>query len=328
MEYTNLSAGSTLRISRLVFGCEPLGGTDWGAVDIPAVKAAAIAAWDSGINCFDTAPVYGLGESERNLRDALGSRIKDAVVSTKIGLSWISRGTGGRACVYRDARPASIQRSVEDSLRRLGVERLALVFIHWPDPGAPLEDTMEALSRLREQGKIGEIGVSNFAPEQIRRAHRLMALSTAQVQYSLLRRESAVEIVPTCRSFGVGVMAWGVLAQGLLTGKYSSDTQFAANDRRRVHPNFDSINRERCSSLAAKLRTVSERHAALPAQVAIRWALDQPGVCAGIVGIKTRDQLRDMLAAADLRLDAEDYLALEADSASDGITATENANAN
>jgi aryl-alcohol dehydrogenase-like predicted oxidoreductase len=327
MEYTTISPRSSVRISRLVFGCEPLGGTDWGAVEIRQVKAAALAALDSGINCFDTAAIYGLGESERNLRDALGPRIRDTVVSTKVGLSWHSGG-GRRACVYRDAKPESIRRAVEQSLSRLGLGQLPLVFLHWPDPDTPLEETMGALSRLREEGKVGEVGVSNFGPEQIRQAHKLMDLSSAQVQYSLLRRESETEILPTCRSLKIGVMAWGVLAQGLLTGKYSQDSAFAENDRRRVHPNFDPANRHHGCILNERLRVIAQRHSARPAQIAMRWVLDRPGVSAAIVGIKNCDQLHDLTEAASLRLTTQDYLLLRTDADSSAGTKKEEANAN
>jgi aryl-alcohol dehydrogenase-like predicted oxidoreductase len=306
-------AHSGLRVSRLVFGCEPLGGADWGSVDIGAIQRAAMAALDAGINFFDTAGVYGLGESERNLRKALGSRIKEAVICTKIGLSWHSVGARGRASVYRDAKPTSLCHMVEASLTRLGVEHLQVVLIHWPDPETPLECSMEALGRLREQGKIGDVGVSNFSSADIRQAHQSMALSMAQVQYSLLRRECAGDIIPTCRSLGIGAMAWGVLAQGLLTGKYSQDSAFSQNDRRRTHPNFDPVSRRRGCLMNERLRVIAQRHAARPAQVAVRWVLDQAGVSAAIVGIKDCNQLHDMTEAAMLRLTTEDYLLLNAE---------------
>jgi aryl-alcohol dehydrogenase-like predicted oxidoreductase len=188
----------------------------------------------------------------------------------------------------------------------MGLARLPLVLIHWPDANTPLEDTMEALMRLREEGKLGDVGVSNFAAGQIRQAHSLMELSGIQAQFSLLRRETETEIVPECLSLQLGVMAWGVLAQGLLSGKYSAGSPFPANDRRSVHPNCAAAHRSRLSNTNATVRVVAERHGVRPAQVAIRWVLDQAGISAAIVGIKTRDQLRDMLRASSLRLTDED----------------------
>jgi aryl-alcohol dehydrogenase-like predicted oxidoreductase len=290
-----------------------LGGTDWGAVDIGAIQKAAIAALDSGINFFDTAGVYGLGESERNLRKALGSRIKEAVICTKIGLSWDTSGSQGRSLVRRDSRPASLRRMVEESLTRLGIEHLPVVLIHWPDPETPLESSMEELARLREQGKIGDIGVSNFSLAEIGQAHKVMGLSIAQVQYSLLRRECEGELIPGCHSLGIGAMAWGVLAQGLLTGKYAQDITFTENDRRRTHSNFDPESRHRGCLLNERLRLIAQRHSVQPAQVAVRWVLDQAGVSAAIVGIKNCKQLNEMTEAATLRLTPEDCSFLTTD---------------
>lgn len=306
-------AYSGVCVSRLVFGCEPLGGTDWGTVDIGAIQRAAAAALDFGINFFDTAGVYGLGESERNLRKALGVRIKETVICTKVGLRWNAIGQQGRAVVRRDSSPASLNRMVEESLARLGVDHIPVVLIHWPDPETPLESSMEALARLREQGKVGDVGLSNFAPAEIRQAHKQMALSIAQVQYSLLRRECEDEFIPVCRSLGVGTMAWGVLAQGLLTGKYSQGSAFPENDRRRMHPNFDAVSRQRGCLLNDSLRVIAQRHGVKPAQVAVRWVLDQTGVSAAIVGIKNCNQLHDMTEAAKLRLTSEDYRLLTTD---------------
>jgi aryl-alcohol dehydrogenase-like predicted oxidoreductase len=266
MEYASLSSESKVCTSRLVFGCEPLGGSDWGSVDIREIQKSAAAAFDSGINFFDTASVYGLGESERNLRYALGSRMKDVVISTKVGMGWHSRPTPERALLYRDSKPGSICRMVEESLTRLGIERLPVVLIHYRDPDTPLEETMGAMRRLREQGKVGEVGVSNFRPEDILQAHRLMPLAVVQVEYSLLRREIEARLIPICRWLGIGVMAWGPLAQGLLTDKYSLDHQFPPNDRRRVHPNFEPPSRRRGCVLNAKLRFIAERRSVRPAQ--------------------------------------------------------------
>ncbi len=295
MEFRRVSPRSSLTVSVVGFGCEPLGGADWGQVDLEGVKRAAAVAADSGINFFDTAGVYGLGASERNLRQALGSRIRDVVVSTKCGFSWRQSSDVERADVWRDASPDAIRRDTESSLKRLGLDCIPLLFVHWPDPKTPLEDTLEALVRLREQGKISEIGLSNYPVSQIEIAARNCPYLVAiQGQYSVLHREHERDVLPVCRREGLGFFAWGPLAQGLLTGKYGEATVFAAGDRRRTHPNFTLEERRRAAHFVKELAASGRG----PAQAAVRWVIDQPGVTAAITGVKGEDQVSELLGVS------------------------------
>lgn len=308
MIYRSLSTDSNLVVSSIAFGCEPLGGADWGNVDIHAVSGAAREALDLGVTLFDTAAVYGLGASETNLRRALGPRIRDVVVSTKAGMRWSPHASGERAHVMSDASPRSIVDSVEASLGRLGIEKIPLLFIHWPDPATPLEDTLGTLAHLQEQGKVGEVGLSNYGPNEIEKARKLMPISAVQVQYSLISRDIEAALVPACRLLGIPLIVWGAMSQGLLTGKYSAETVFQANDRRH---GAASEKRLRAAAMSRRLAALAVDRGSSAAQLAIGWVLSRPQVASAIVGIKNSRQLQECVAAASLRLRAEDFNVLE-----------------
>jgi aryl-alcohol dehydrogenase-like predicted oxidoreductase len=297
--HRHLSADSRLLVSPVGFGCEPLGGTDWGNVDIGAVRTAANEAIDLGVNLFDTAAVYGLGASETNLRRALGSRVRDVVISTKAGMKWTPHAAGERAQVVRDASPESIVQSVEASLGRLGIERIPLLFIHWPDPAIPLEDTLGAVMRLQEQGKVAELGLSNYAAEDIIRARKTMGITAVQVRYSLLTRDIEATLVPTCQALGIPLIAWGTLAQGLLAGTHSAGTIFPTNDRRRS-ASGDRLTR--AAAISDRLRILARDRKSTAGQMAIGWILSRSSVASAIVGIKSSRQLHEAVAAASLQL--------------------------
>jgi aryl-alcohol dehydrogenase-like predicted oxidoreductase len=169
MEYAALA---DLKVSRIIFGCEALGGTDWGKVDVPAVQAAVAHAWDRGINTFDVADVYGLGRAETALAEALGPRRHDAVIITKFGVNWRQGKNGGRAETFRDASPAHAKKAAENSLRRLKIDCIPLYLVHWPDPRTPLADTRAALEELKAAGKIRRYGLSNFPGRRLAAAWR------------------------------------------------------------------------------------------------------------------------------------------------------------
>ena len=171
MEYVRLS-GTDLVISRVGFGCEPLGGTDWGHVGESDAVAAVSRALDLGISFFDTADVYGLGRSEEILSRALGKRRKDVVIATKFGVNWHRGPKEGRAQTFFDCSSRRAIEALEGSLRRLRVDCISLYLVHWPDPNTPIGETMQTLMKCREAGKIQHIGVSNFPVSLIREAHQ------------------------------------------------------------------------------------------------------------------------------------------------------------
>jgi aryl-alcohol dehydrogenase-like predicted oxidoreductase len=295
VQRTTLAPGLT--VSRIALGCEPLGGTDWGEVDVPDAMAAVSAAADAGINFFDTADSYGLGRSEERLSQALGNRRHEMVIATKVGVRWELPTGGGRARTYRDSRPQYIKSAVEESLRRLALDSLPLLYLHWPDPATPLQDTVAALEQLKTAGKVRHIALSNFSSDQIAEVNRATPLAAVQVEYNLLNRSAAYGILPTCQALSIPVIAYGPLAQGLLTGKFSSAPQFPATDRRHRLRHFRGEALDAGLATVDALRREGTARNQTPAQLAIGFVLSTPGIACAVAGAKTPEQVRQNAAA-------------------------------
>ncbi|MFN8570909.1 MAG: aldo/keto reductase [Gemmatimonadaceae bacterium] len=299
MEYVTLTDGTDhVRISRLIMGCEPLGGVDWGRMNVADVREAVARSLDLGVTTFDTADVYGLGESERALGTVLGKRARDVVIITKGGVNWRC-AADQRATTFADLSPAHVTRAVDASLRRLGVDSIPLYFLHRPDPSTPLADTLEALVRCREAGKIRLIGVSNFPVPLVRAALTHTRIAAVQAQYNLVDRSAEDALIPACRALELPVLAYGALAQGMLGGQYRADAQFGEDDRRHRLPHFADAARRTSFGVVRQAADVARSIGRTPAQVSIRWVLDQPGVAAAIVGAKHPKQAEDNAASAD-----------------------------
>src|SRR5262245_38203625 len=227
MIYRRMGA-SALEVSALGFGCWELGGTNYGAIDEAAAIAAIRRALDLGVTLFDTAPGYGFGHSEAVLGRALGPRRKDVVLVSKTAVSW-DPVTFTRKL---DARYSTVKRIAEAGLRRLGTAHLHVVLIHRPDVDTPLDETMRALNDLVAEGKPRAVGVSNFTAYELRESRRHAPICANQVGYNLFDRRWEREMFPTARELGIGVMAYGPLAHGLLTGAMGRDTAFDPADWR------------------------------------------------------------------------------------------------
>lgn len=309
MEYVQL-AGTTRRISRITIGTEPLGGTDWGSVDIAAVERGIQRAVELGINVFDTADVYGLGLAEERLSKALGAQRHEVCIISKFGVNWEPAEPGKRAKTYFDSRPQRVVEALEASLRRLRIESIPLYLVHWPDPRTPIEDTFDMLRRCQAAGKIQCLGVSNFSAEQIRTAHRLAPLTAVQISYNLLDRRAEQAIIPVCDELGISVFCYGALAQGFLTGKYQPGTQFATDDRRFRLPHFSQSQLNDNLWLIERLQTIAQSRGKFSAQVAIRWILENPSVASAITGIKSAEQVESNAGALDWSLNEQEKLNL------------------
>jgi aryl-alcohol dehydrogenase-like predicted oxidoreductase len=303
--------GTAFEVSRLALGCGALGCPDHGEVSLPEAMAAVTRAHDLGVNLFDTADVYGLGQSEVLLSKALGSARHDAVIVSKFGVDWEAPNRGsGRARTFRNSSPRRVVEAVEGSLRRLRIEALPLYLIHWPDPTVPVEDTVEALLRCQAAGKIRHFGVSNFNGPQIREASAVGTVSAAEVQYNLMVRSPEHDILPACRELNVAVLAYAPLAQGLLTGVEALTRPIVEGDRRLTLPHFGPAIRDRSATLLRLLERMGEKYGRSPAEVAIRWVLDNPLVSVAIVGAKSPTQLDRNIGALEWCLHAEDREAL------------------
>lgn len=273
--------------------------------------AAVQEALDSGINLFDTADVYGLGQSEELLSKALGSRRHDVVIVTKFGVNWERVEGQSRARTFLDASRSRVFAAVEDSLRRLRLDAIPICLVHWPDPNTPQEETFEALLELRDKGMIRSIGVSNYPPDLVAKVLGDYPVAVSEHEYSLLKRGAEQDILPLAREAQFGVLTYGSLAQGLLTGKYDESSTFGEDDRRHRLRHFQGQGLRSAMQVVERLRTVAARHDATPAQVAIAWAVETPGVSSVIVGAKTPAQVRANASAVGIRLTAEERGFLE-----------------
>ena len=305
MEYVKLGK-TDLRISRVGFGCEPLGGVDWGRVDDKESISAVRRGLHLGITFFDTADVYGLGRSEEMLSRALGKQRHDVVIATKFGVNWRRNPKGGRANAFRDSSPQRVVEALEGSLRRLRIDCVPLYQIHWPDPSTPISRTMETLAKCQEAGKIRYIGCSNFPADLIREADGAYCLHSVQANYNVAERAIEGEISDCCKELGIAVLAYGCLAQGLLTGKYGPSTRFESNDRRSRLEKFQGKNFARFLVLVDKLRDIGVRYGKTPSQVAIRWILENPLIACAICGVKKAEQIEENVGALGWRLSQED----------------------
>jgi aryl-alcohol dehydrogenase-like predicted oxidoreductase len=301
MEYIRLF-NTDLTISRLIFGCEPLGGTDWGKVDENLLDQAVSRSVDLGVNCFDVANVYGLGLAEERLSQILGSKRHEVVIISKFGVNWETPRGQSRAKTFLDCSPERVISALEGSLQRLRLDCIPIYLVHWPDPKTPIDKTLEALLRCQKEGKIQYFGVSNFPLTLLREANHFTNVGILELQYNLVDRSSEEELLPYCQTEKINVFAYGSLAQGLLTGKYDASTTFEKDDRRHRLPHFQPDAIKKNLRILDKLKTIGDQYEKTVSQVAIRWILDNPSISAAIVGAKTPYQTEMNLGALDWQL--------------------------
>lgn len=302
-----------LSVSRLAFGGCPMGGHGWGEVSRSDFLRAVNVALDCGVNFFDTADIYGLGEGERTLGEALGRRRDEAVVATKFGV----RVEGGRT--FYDNSPAWVRRALEQSLRRLGSDHVDLYQVHYRDGTTPLDDVVGTLLSLRDEGMIRHIGLSNVGAEDASdlEAHR-GAFASFQNEFSLANRTQEADIL-FLRAVGLTPLTWGSLGQGILTGKYDSSTRFGPDDRRSrpIYANFHGEKLAHNLRIVDALRGIADDVSRSVSAVAIRWILDHLPGSVAIAGIKNVSQLESNLEALGWHLSADHLAALDAVSSSE-----------
>ena len=303
---------SDLQITRLGVGAWAIGGGGWdfgwGSQDDTQSLRAIQAALDAGINWIDTAAVYGLGHSEEVVARALESRNPRPYIFTKCSMVWGSDRTIGHSL-----KADSIARECEASLRRLKVDTIDLYQVHWPDPDPDIEEGWMEMARLKEQGKIRWIGVSNFDAEQMKRAAAIAPITSLQPPYSLLRRDIESAVLPYAARQGIGVIVYSPMASGLLSGKMTRERIAAmpADDWRGRHANFREPLLSRNLRIACLLREIGARHGRSAGEVAIAWTLKNPAVTAAIVGVRTADQVAGIIGAADLKLTPQEISEIE-----------------
>jgi aryl-alcohol dehydrogenase-like predicted oxidoreductase len=300
MRYVRLGK-TELEVSAIAFGTWSFGG-EWGAFDADEAKQTVGRALELGITFFDTAQGYGFGASERLLADALWSRVpRDrVVVATKGGL----RKDGD--ALLRDASARWLREGVESSLRNLRTDYIDLYQVHWPDPKTPAEETGRVLADLVREGKIRHAGVSNYSPQQMTELARHGPVETDQPPYHMFHRDIEAEILPYAERNDIGVLVYGPMAHGLLTGTMTRQTTFAPGDWRGSSADFKDERFARDLDMVERLKQYARaRDITLP-QLAVAWAISNPAVDVAIVGARTPAHLGDPVAAADIRLGAAD----------------------
>jgi len=299
---------SDLKISPIGFGAWAIGGGDWqfawGPQDDKDSIEAIHRALDLGINWIDTAAIYGLGHSEEVVGRALKSAHVRPYIFTKCSLRWRDDRS-----IYRSLKARSVAEELEDSLRRLNVEAIDLYQVHWPDPEQEIEEGWGELDRLRRQGKIRWIGVSNFNVEQMKRAQKVAPITSLQPPYSMLRRSVEAEILPFVQANGIGVINYSPMLSGMLTGKMTAEriSKLPADDWRRRNPEFNEPRLARNIRLVELLREIGNAHGVVPGVVAVAWTLHHPAITAAIVGGRSAGQVEETAQALEFRLSAEEY---------------------
>jgi len=287
MEYKRL--GSTnIEISRIGFGCWAIGGHGYGKIDDGVSIKAIQKALDIGVNFFDTANVYGFGHSEEILGKALGSQRDKVIIATKFGVNWNENGK-----IYKDCSEKRIIESLDDSLKRLKIDRIPLYQIHWEDEKTQIEDVMETLLKCQDAGKILHIGCCNFSRDLILSASKINSLESYQCLYNLSNRQNERNINFSGEKLGISVLSYGVIGRGVFSAKYNKVTQFGKNDTRTKDPDFQGEQYKKNLLIAEKLNEIGEKYGKSPTQVAIRWVLENSNVTCAITGSKTPEQVTE-----------------------------------
>jgi aryl-alcohol dehydrogenase-like predicted oxidoreductase len=299
---------SDLRLTPIGIGSWALGGGDWqyslGAQDDKKSIAAIHCALDLGVNWIDTAGVYGLGHAEEVIARALKSSSHKPYIFSKCSSRWHEDRT-----LYNSMKADSLAEEVEGSLRRLKVDTIDLYQVHWPQPESEIEEGLEALVRLREQGKIRWIGVSNFSVEQMKRAQKIAPITSLQPPYSMLHRQVEAEILPFTREMGIGIINYSPMNSGLLTGGMTAEAiaEMPADDCRRKMKDFHEPRLSRRLLLVELLREIGDRHEVSPGVVAVAWTLHHPAITAAVVGLRSAQEVEQLAPALHFRLSQDEY---------------------
>jgi aryl-alcohol dehydrogenase-like predicted oxidoreductase len=304
-----------LEVSAVGFGCWEIAG-GYGEIDASEFDRAVGRALDLGVNCFDTAEGYGMGASERAVGSALGSRRDEAIVVTKFGMNYRDQPN------LRDSSEARVRASIDKSLAALGTDHVDVYLVHWPDRRTPFAETMGALDEIVAAGKVRFVGLSNFRPEEVAECHEIRRVDVVQYGWNMFDRRMQTEILPYCEQHGIGFMAYGSLAFGLLTGTFTEDHDFGGADWRARQGNMGAIKMFRALFGPEKFRDnvraveelqgIAARHGRSLPQLALRWALSHPAVSTALVGCRTVDEVDDNAGAVGWEIGADDLAEIDA----------------
>jgi len=296
---------SDLQVTEIILGTWAIGGTMWSDYDEANAVKAIEAAIENGINCIDTAPAYGGGHAEELIGSIISGRRDKIIIASKCGLD-IENG-------YRhNLKPDFIMYDLEQSLKRLGTDYIDLYQIHWPDPAVEIGDSMNALMKAKESGKIRYIGICNFSGEQLKEAMKYGEVVSYQPNYSLLEREIESDQMKVCVDNNIGIISYGSLGAGMLTGKYKEHPQFKKGDARNFfYKFFKKQYWPEVKAVVDKVSEIAKKRGVKPGHVAIAWNLSKTGITAAIVGARTAEQVMDNLGGSGLILTAEEISGLD-----------------
>ena len=316
MEFRRLGE-TKLAVSAITFGAWAAGGWMWGGNDDKEAIEAMRAAYDLGITSIDTAPIYGQGKSEQLVGEAIKGLQRDKVqILTKFGMRWdLAKGDfffksqdndGKDIDIYKYAGKESIILECENSLKRLSTDYIDLYQIHWPDSTTPIEETMEAVLRLKEQGKIREAGVSNYDVKQMAIAEKTIKLASNQVPFSMVNRGIEDELIPYCIENKKAILAYSPMERGLLTGKLKPGQTFGEGDHRAGNKYFKEENIRRTNEFLAKIKPLADEKNATLGQLVIRWTINHPGITIALVGARNAEQAKQNAKAIDIHINGEE----------------------
>jgi len=302
---TRKLGNSNLEITELILGTWAIGGTMWSDYDEKGAIDAIEAAISNGINMIDTAPVYGNGHAEELIGKVIKGRRDKILIATKCGLDIENR-------MKKDLRPEFIVHDLEMSLKRLGTDVIDLYQIHWPVTDVPIQDTMEALMKLKDQGKVKHIGVCNFSGNELSEAVKYGEVVSFQPNYSLLERDIEKDQMKVCLKSGIGIISYGSLGAGMLTGKYKALPSFRKGDARNF---FYRFFKEQywpgVKKVVDVVSKIAEQKNAKPGHVAMAWILSKPGISGAICGARNSFQVEENLGGATLVLTQDEILELD-----------------
>ncbi|HEX6962972.1 MAG TPA: aldo/keto reductase [Lacipirellula sp.] len=296
-----------LDVSPVALGCWPIAGVTTLDVNDADSIATIRSALDHGVSFIDTAYCYGpQGESENLIRRALDGRRDEAVIATKGGIHYNAAGKQ-----EQDARPETLLRECDESLQRLGTDRVELYYLHSPDPSVPVAESAGAIRRLVESGKTLAAGASNCTLEQLKQFHAACPLAAVQLPYNMLQRDIERETVPWCISQNISVAVYWPLMKGLLAGKLDAD-KLDQRDSRRTYPQYQGEEWERNQAFVARLREIAADAGRTVAQLVVNWTVHQPGITVALCGAKRPWQIEETAAAMGWQLAPEQTAAIEA----------------
>jgi methylglyoxal reductase len=307
---------SGIEASAIGLGTWAIGGWMWGGADEAQSISAIRASLDAGVSLIDTAPAYGQGLAEEIVGKAIEGRRNQVVLATKCGLIWHARKGNhffdydGQP-VHRYLGPESIAYELEQSLKRLRTDYIDHYITHWQDPTTPIADTMEALERLKAQGKIRSIGASNTSVADVGAYAAAGQIDAIQEEYSMIKRDIEATLLPVCLKHGISVLSYSSLALGLLGGKIGPDREFTGDDQRRDNPRFSLENRRKVAAFMVEIAPMSADLGATNAQLVIAWTLQQRGITFSLCGARNPRQAVENAEAGRLRLSPDVIAAID-----------------